>query len=287
MNKGRQTRVLITSLLTLLFLILIVVSTLPESGDSSLSAPFSAVLRPVTKVVGGVGNYVSTYWRSIGKNRQLKAENDQLKQELAKSQIENKQHEAELQEYAQIKEALKLKDKFDYTQIEAVRVLTYPSSKSADLYKVDKGFSDGFKPSLVGKSYAVVDSRGNLFGRVYRTDKYTSQLIGIEHEGFAANCFSDGDPSATFRLRGDITYKADKLCIIDQIPSTVQLKTGDKIFTSGEGGIFPQGILAGVVSELLPDDRNGQHRAIVKPARNSNADDILFVLTGAQADEQQ
>ena len=51
-----------------------------------------------------------------------------------------------------------------------------------------------------------------------------------------------------------------------RIDSKLKVKAGDKVLSSGLGGIFPKGILIGEVTEVTTDDFGLTKMAYVKPA---------------------
>lgn len=278
MKKGRKTQLLTVAFISIILLILIVVSSLPENGDSVLSAPFNAVLKPVEKFFLKTSKQVTGYFGAVSENKRLHDEVDELKQDNIALRLQLQKNSNDLEVYSKIKEAYKLKDLFDYTTIEAGNILQRPLNLEADTYRIDKGFSAGSQTQSL--QYTVLDEEARLFGRIYSSDKVSSKILPITHAGFACDAISTTDNGNHFRLRGDSQYGQQGFCVIDQIPKEAKLTIGDSIVTGGEGGLFPRGITIGVITEFIADDVSGLRRALVQPATNFDATDIVFVLTG-------
>jgi rod shape-determining protein MreC len=74
--------------------------------------------------------------------------------------------------------------------------------------------------------------------------------------------------------------KDQGLCIIDQIPSTASLKSGDRIVTSGLGGLFPAGILIGEVVEVRQSSTVLSRQAVLRPTVDLQNLTVVFVMKG-------
>lgn len=282
MKKSRRTQLISVALISIVLLILIVFSSLPEDGDSVLSAPFNAILKPVERLVSKTGRHISNYFGAVSENRRLQTEIDEVRRENISLRLAVQKNANDLEVYQQIKDAYKLKDLFDSSKITAGNILQRPLDDEADLYRIDQGF--GVSDREQKFRYTVLDEQGQLFGKVYSSDRLTSKLLPITHAGFACDAISTADNGNHFRLRGDSAYGSHGFCIIDQIPQEAKLSVGDTIVTGGTGGLFPKGVTIGKITEFISDDISGGRRALVQPATNFEATNIVFVLTGEVAE---
>ena len=73
-------------------------------------------------------------------------------------------------------------------------------------------------------------------------------------------------------------YKEDGLCIIENVSDDVVLEVGDVVETSGLGGIYPKGILVGVIKEVLYDATTNEQFGVLEPYVDFNSISIVFVL---------
>ena len=67
------------------------------------------------------------------------------------------------------------------------------------------------------------------------------------------------------------------------IASNADIKVGDRIFTSGNGGIYPSGLLVGEIVEISADETTRTLSAIIKPSVDfDNIEDIknIMIVTG-------
>jgi len=58
---------------------------------------------------------------------------------------------------------------------------------------------------------------------------------------------------------------------------------GDKIMTSGLGGIYPKGLLIGEVTDVVDDDGGLLKTALIRPALDFSRLEEVFVIIGERA----
>lgn len=63
------------------------------------------------------------------------------------------------------------------------------------------------------------------------------------------------------------------------IPTSASLLEGDKIETSGLGGIYPKGIIIGTIKEINNTKNLTNRYAMVEPAVNFNKIETVLVIT--------
>ncbi len=69
-----------------------------------------------------------------------------------------------------------------------------------------------------------------------------------------------------------------KLCVIDYVDKTATIKPGDIVITSGQGGVFPQGLLVGVAVKSFPSESGAFQRVLVKPYINFDLIENVVVI---------
>ena len=71
--------------------------------------------------------------------------------------------------------------------------------------------------------------------------------------------------------------KSVKNLILKRIDSNFEVKKGQKVISSGLGGIFPKGILIGEVTEVSTDDYGLTKLAYIKPAADFSILDHVII----------
>ena len=87
----------------------------------------------------------------------------------------------------------------------------------------------------------------NLIGRIIEVNGDDSKILPLLHEGFIVNAKVNEVNGANLTVMGDASLKHDGLCLVTDIDANVELEPGTEIVTSGNGGLFPQGIPIGVI----------------------------------------
>ena len=160
-----------------------------------LSAFFPDTLAPVKKITGrfitpmqqgihDVGEYVQKKIDVFGDIRELKAENEQLKEDIVAYQNDVGKQEAELAELQELRDLYELDELYPEYEKTAARVFSVNSSGWFNEFYIDKGLNDKIYEGcnvladdgllgIVTESYdnyakvrAIIDDRANVTGEI-------------------------------------------------------------------------------------------------------------------------
>lgn len=153
-------------------------------------------------------------------NLDLQAENDRLREALAKT-----------------RQKVDTKDKITYQYIPA-KVVSNTLNEVNNLITINKGSADG-----VRKDMGVVDGNG-VVGIVYLVAKHYSVVISVLN--------SHSNISCVIRDRGYFGYllwegNEPDVAFVNDIPRHAHFKIGDYVTTSGYSSVFPRGISVGKI----------------------------------------
>ena len=153
-------------------------------------------------------------------NLDLQAENDRLREALAKT-----------------RQKVDTKDKITYQYIPA-KVVSNTLNEVNNLITINKGSADG-----VRKDMGVVDGNG-VVGIVYLVAKHYSVIISVLN--------SHSNISCVIRDRGYFGYllwegNEPDVAYVNDIPRHAHFKIGDYVTTSGYSSVFPRGISVGKI----------------------------------------
>ncbi len=104
---------------------------------------------------------------------------------------------------------------------------------------INKGEKDG-----VTKDMAVATSEG-VVGRVIEVSSGMAKVLLITDSNSAVDVIVQ--PS---RAQGILEGKIDEICILKYVQKSDEVQSGDKVITSGLGGIFPKGLVVGTVTKV-------------------------------------
>ncbi|PMC37167.1 rod shape-determining protein MreC [Bacillus sp. UMB0899] len=235
--------------------------------------------------------YVSNVFENIKDLKNTYEENELLKSRLD----EYMQLEADLQDYKVENEKLKtelgkVSDLREYNPIYSAVIGRNPE-KWYDYISIDKGEQDGVEPNM-----AVVTAQG-LIGKVKSTSQFSSTVQLLSATDLKNRISAEVQPAEvkeneqdnkeenkeTTKNNETVTgliegYDEEKgALLLRKIESDVKLVEGQKVITSGKGGVFPSGIIIGEIMEVEPDSYGLEQMAYVKPTANFYDIDRVWV----------
>lgn len=218
----------------------------------------SARTDAVADVVAGPRNLET----ALEEITRLQAENDSLRKEneqLLEAQGEN-----------QILRELfnRAADTPEYRRITA-DVIGQDTNPAIQSILINKGFDDGVRVGM------PIEAARGLVGQVYRVTNNAAQ-VALLTETASAIPVRLGSTRATGMLRG---AGRGALPTIDWIDLQYQVEVGELVITSGLGGKFPENLVIGRVIDVERNEAELFQRAIVQPAVDFNALEIVFVVT--------
>lgn len=267
----------IIALISLLLFAVIVLGAIPNSPVNKILTPVKAVANPIQSFVKSIGSTIDDYWAAITDGVAIRKENIALREEIARLEYEaTKDDEANIR-YEELKEAFHIKDTFSDYDIFGASVLSREADEWFSVIRVGAGTEDGLilEDSY---SYAVVDNRTNLIGRVIETNTSESKILPLLHEGFSVNGKVNEVNGAGLLISGDAALKKKGLCLVTGIGEGVVIEPGDVIVTSGDGGLFPQGIPIGEIYSVDYSDSLHPTATLVPYASIDDLKDVFIMV---------
>ncbi|MBR3058421.1 MAG: rod shape-determining protein MreC [Clostridiales bacterium] len=284
MRRLFSNKIFVIVLVTLILIAFIVFSAIPGSPLSNVTKPLSVIIDPVQSVFKKAGSKISDFYAAIAEGMEIRKENEELREEIAELEYKIQQGEEAKLRWEELKSAFSIQDTFENYHIYGASVLTRESDDWFSVIRINVGEKDDFDSRTT--SYAVVDARMNLVGRVMVTDDSSSKVLPLLHEGFSVSAKVNVVNGAIVLVTGDITLKNDGLCLITRIPSNVVLHVGDELVTSGEGGLFPAGIPIGVIESF--DESDPEHpMATLRPYASVGDIKDVFIMVPTNGEKEE
>lgn len=239
-------------------------ASLPEQLVKDVVGFGQSVFSKPTKYVTGIFNNVESLQNTYDENKRLKARLEDyasLQGEVNDLALENK----ELRSIVDKEEDLRAFDPIQST------VIARNPDQWEEKVIIDKGDMHGVEVNM-----AVITSQG-LIGKVILTTPYTStvELLSTQNPNYRVSAVI-ADKEEVFGLIEGYDEKRKEL-ILKRIDSEFEVKKGQKVMTSGLGGIFPKGVLIGEVTEVTTDDYGLTKLAYVKPAAGFSILDHVII----------
>lgn len=225
---------------------------------------FSKPAHFITGIIGNIDGVLNTY----DENKILKERLNEyisVQTELREVKIENE----ELREIIDKKESLDA-----YDPIHAIVISRNPDQWEEKVI-IDKGTKHG-----VEKNMAVITARG-LIGKVIGVTKShaTVELLSTENLDFRVSAVirsSDSDDQSVFGLIEGFDRDRGEL-IMKRIDGEYEIEIGEKVISSGLGGIFPKGLPIGEVTEVSTDDYGLTNMVYIRPAAQFSMLDHVMI----------
>ena len=237
----------------------------------------------VTNILGRMLAYpaksVNDFMESVSNLTNTYQENQTLKQKVETIYELEVQLNDLKKDNEKMKEALKLQDTLnDYTLINATVIARNPDTWR-DIVTINKGANEGLTPQM-----SVMSDNG-LVGKVLDVNPTSARvalLSNNDHTLVRVAAMIQGEKESSY---GTITgYDYEKnILIMSQIQATQEIKVGDKVVTSGLGGVSPSSLYIGTVEEVAMD-RFGLYKEVrIKPAADTN--DVRYVTVVKRTSE--
>ena len=225
------------------------------------------ITAPVQKVVWGIIGGAGSVWRGYFYLVGLEKENKDLKRELQELKLQmNRYREADLAN-ERLRALLNFK-KSIATPLLPAQLVAFDPSGWFQTILIDKGRNDG-----VVLDMAVVSAEG-LVGRVIGVGNHHAKVLLILDGNSAVDAYIQRS-----RARGVLVGLGRELCLLKYVQRNEDVQVGDKVISSGMGGVFPKGLLVGTVQEVVRASSGLFQRVEVEPAVNfSRLEEVLVVI---------
>jgi rod shape-determining protein MreC len=224
---------------------------------------FSEVQRAASSVVIGVRET----WRGYFALRGVRAENENLRHQLAETEVELQEQRALAERTRNLEQLLGLRESSGL-QTMAAQIIAAGASPDFRTVTIDRGRQDGLHEDM-----AVIAAAG-VVGRLVVSGERASKVQLLVDRNAAAGALIERS-----RAQGVVMGYTGDLLRMEYVSEVSDVVVGDTVVTSGIDGIYPKGFVIGTVDHV---DKVGSAYGdiLVRPAVNfSNLEEVLVVRT--------
>jgi len=203
---------------------------------------------------------------------------DQLEHENASLQVENRELRATNQglrdvehEVNRLRHALNYRERSVFKLI-AAEIIARDSSTWWRTVTINRGRRDGLETDM-----PIVTDEG-LVGKTTTVSDSISIVLLVSDESCRVAASIEGSREQGIVSGERVTTGMTPLLDLNFLSKQADLKPGQKVYTSGVGGVFPSGLLIGVVKSFRVRELDGQ--AQLTPAVDLSHLEDVFVVTG-------
>lgn len=266
MGKSKKSSI-IGIVITILILIILVVIT--NNNSIKLEGIASKIVMPIQNGITYLKNKITGNGQFFVDINNLKAENEALKQ--TNMELEQQLRELDIikAENEMLTEYANLTDQYSEYNTVPAYVINKNISNFSENMVINVGSKDGVKENmsvisekgLVGYVVSVTDSTAKV-QTIIDTSTSVSATITTTRDSIICQGILDSDT----------TIKAT------YIPLDATLAIGDKVETSGMGGIYPRGITIGTIKEIVNTKNIADRYAIVETAVDFSKVETVLVI---------
>lgn len=259
-------------IITVLIVVLMAVASLGQGSVRVLEKISGTLVTPFQQAFTTVGNWftdLSVYFQS---KKDLAAQNKEYQNEIlelnsklsAMADLEN--------ENKTLRDMLEIQQSENPLSVISAEVISKESGPWFSMFTIDKGLVHGIRLNQP----VVVGSNG-LVGQVAEVGLNWSKVVSLINPDSAAGALVARTRDVCM-VEGDADLEKQGLCKVTFIAENSGISVGDYIETSGIGGVYPKGLLIGVVKEVVTDEDDGSAYAILEPAVGFGRISQVFVL---------
>lgn len=232
------------------------------------------ILAPVQFGVSGLFGQAEEVASVVRRIAELARQNDQYREEIDRLQAEVvRLRELEV-ENRDLRNLLGLKQNAAAGELIPVRVIARDPSPYVQSITIDRGTDDGLREGMT-----VITWRG-VVGRITRVAPTSSRVLLINDVN---SSISGRLQSAEGRVTGIIRGRAEGGLLMQHIPQDETLQTGETVITSDLGGVVPEGLVVGQISQIRRKDVDVFQEALIEPAADLKRLERLYVLANSSA----
>lgn len=250
-------------------------------GSTIVSQGVNDVTNILGRMLAYPANSVNDFMESISNLTNTYQENQTLKQKVETIYELEVQLNDLKKDNEKMKEALKLQDTLnDYTLVNATVIARNPDTWR-DVVTINKGSNDGLTPQM-----SVMSDNG-LVGKVLDVNPTSARVALLSNNDntlVRVAAMIQGEKESIYGTLTGFDHEKNIL-IMSQIQATQEIKVGDKVVTSGLGGVSPSSLYIGTVEEVAMD-RFGLYKEVrIKPAADTN--DVRYVTVVKRTSESR
>lgn len=226
----------------------------------------------------GLG-FLEDVWQDYIALRDLKEENEKLRRQVARYEEERARLLGVLQENARLRELLSFREERTDLKLRPARVI---GRDVTPWFRVLRVKLDTHKLDFEVKPQMAVVSYEGVVG----------QVIEVYDAGYA-DVMLVSDPRSKVdvitqrtRTRGmvhGLGHKRDYTASLAYLRRKDEIAGEDLVVTSGKGGVFPQELVVGRVTEVEARTYGLEQKAVVEPSVDVSRLEEVFIITGEQA----
>ncbi len=273
MKEFFTTKVRVLVAIAALLAIITVGSMILRPGEATImNNIMSMVVNPLKNGVTILVNEAERLYDYIFGYETIRAENDLLREQMANMNQDIRNSQTYKEENVRLRSLLNFSEKNTDYVMEIANVVAWNSAGYGSTVTISKGSTAGLAEGMCaitesGQVVGLISEVGSNWATVTTILDTTSE-IGAHVFGSGYTCIAHGD----FELMNDGYLRASYLA------SDATIRNSDQILTSGDGDIYPPGLVLGTVYDVGDDETNVAKYAVLAPTVDLSSVAQVFII---------
>ena len=240
-------------------------------GTSRFQTVVQSVTYPMQVSVNSVASTFKNLWNSYITLIDVNEENKLLKLQILDMEEKMNRHIENSVQFLRLRDQLLFASKKTEEKIFA-EIIGESADNTHDIRLINRGSNQ-----LVQRNYIVLRKEG-LVGRIQSVSPFQSSVQLITDHRSRVSALIQRN-----RIRG-LIYGTHVGLEMRQINQHANIKIGDRVISSGLGGLYPKGLLIGWVNEIRHQKHELFKTAILDSAVDFNQIEEVFVIVPSKSD---
>ena len=258
--------------LALVALTVLIIFNLPSQTISHFKIALSGIFLPLFGLAGSSHQLLQKTGNTLLPRNILTKENEKLRRENEQLKIQALQSEELLRENARLRDSLVWQRQSPW-KLKLARVIGRDPANWWRAIQIDLGSKQGVRTNL-----PVLVTEG-LVGRISIVGENRSQVLLLGDPNLrVAALVQDKDVRENGIIMSSSSPLDNTMVGLQYFSRNTAIKPGQSVITSGDGGVFPRGILIGQIVDTRNNNVGLATEARVKIAANLNALEEVWVM---------
>lgn len=264
-SKAKKNLIIFSSIILLSFVLMTI--NIRYSGPLFVEKTVGWVVAPAQRMFTNTRNAVSAVFNHYFFLVNVAKENEHLRRDIDALKKQNTDLAEQILWQDRVGSLIQYKDQSDYKSILA-SVIGRDATQWSKVIFINKGTNHG-----VAENMAVVTDAG-IIGHITQALPTSSKVLMLNDSRSAvASLFQET------RVSGIVSGTGQDFCDMKYVPVSAKVEIGDKILSSGLGGIFPKGLLVGTVTNIKKKKQGlFQEITITPKADLARLEEVLVLL---------
>jgi rod shape-determining protein MreC len=238
----------------------------PLTGRSVLASLGYRLFSPVQTALSGLTNTVVDAVRNYFLLTQTSKENARLLKEVSELKIQSRLAHQIRHENQRLRKMLELSEKLPFRLIPGEVIARDAKAAQSRTLMINRGTRHG-----IASQMPVVTPEG-IVGMTIFVDVLSAKVLMITDASSSIGAMLEKN-----RIAGILNGDGRNSCILKFLPINVQVKKGDLVVTSGQEGIFPEGLAVGRVLQEVKESTLYRSFEVIPFPNFTSVNEVLFM----------